>query len=197
MRRSARPSVLGLALALSAALLTSCGQGGAVAGAADDGGPSRTTPLASPSSSAAGDAEADASDAADPDASDPDASDPDASDPDVDPDAVVGCPDADVSLDRPEALAADFPLPTGLRITDVESRSEGRLVIQGVTQQDFTAVLHELQQALPKAGYQLSEGEVEPHDAESNFASSTTKGRWAIREVEGCGTLVSLVTADA
>ncbi|MGN6090061.1 MAG: hypothetical protein ACTHNT_12305 [Actinomycetales bacterium] len=182
MCRSARPSVLGLALALSAALLTSCGQGGAVAGAADDGGPSRTTQLASPSSSAAGD---------------PDASDPDASDPDVDPDAVVGCPDADVSLDRPEALPADFPLPTGLRITDVESRSEGRLVIQGVTQQDFTAVLHELQQALPKAGYQLSEGEVEPHDAESNFASSTTKGRWAIREVEGCGTLVSLVTADA
>lgn len=190
MRTPARSSSLGLALALGAVLLTSCGQGGSASGVSDDTTPSRTTQLSSSPSPADADAASGSADAT------AEGSQPSEADRGADPDAQAqGCPDSDVSLARPSALPADFPLPGGMRITDVEDRSEGRLVLQGVTTRDFTDVLHELQQALPKAGYQPSEGEVEPRDAESNFASSTTKGRWAIREVAGCGTLVSLVTA--
>jgi hypothetical protein len=88
--------------------------------------------------------------------------------------------------DRPDGFPADLPLPAAFVVTGSEQRSEGRVVLDGVATDDFETTLHFLQRELPKAGYRLTEGEVEEHDAESNFSGHGLRGRWAIRVADGC-----------
>jgi hypothetical protein len=71
-------------------------------------------------------------------------------------------------------------------VTAGQDRGSSGLVVSGVTDQGFHETLQALQRQLPAAGYRLSAGEVEADDAESDFASSTYQGRWAIRELPGC-----------
>ena len=89
-------------------------------------------------------------------------------------------------VDRPDGFPDDLPLPSSFVATGSDERSEGRLVLDGVTTEDLRTTLHFLQQELPKAGYRLTEGEVEEDDAESNFSGHGMKGRWAIRVADGC-----------
>jgi hypothetical protein len=95
----------------------------------------------------------------------------------------------------PAGFPTDFPLPAGTIVTTAEDRGSGGLVIEGVTPSAFTAVLHDLQTALPAKGFIPDNGETEPHDAESDWSSAGYTGRWAIRELTQCGgqTAVSVV----
>jgi hypothetical protein len=95
----------------------------------------------------------------------------------------------------PAGFPADFPLPAGTIVTTAEDRGTGGLVIEGVTPNAFTGVLHDLQTSLPAKGFTPSNGETEPHDAESDWSSATFTGRWAIRELTACSgqTAVSVV----
>ena len=47
-------------------------------------------------------------------------------------------------------------------------------------------MLSGLQKDLPANGFTPTEGESEPHDAESNWTSAGYEGRWAIRENPAC-----------
>lgn len=108
--------------------------------------------------------------------------DPDAAEPAEMP---TGChPRSTVSL--PPEFPKDLPVPQGATVTGVEHRSGHRLVVGAVTHHGFKPALTFLQKELPKAGYQLREGEVEEHDAESNFVSSKVKGRWTLRVMPDC-----------
>jgi hypothetical protein len=95
----------------------------------------------------------------------------------------------------PAGFPVDFPLPTGTIVTTADDRGSGGLVIEGVTPSAFSAVLHDLQTALPAKGFTPDHGETEPHDAESDWSSAGFTGRWAIRELTQCGgqTAVSVV----
>jgi hypothetical protein len=95
----------------------------------------------------------------------------------------------------PAGFPTEFPLPAGTIVTTAEDRGTGGLVIEGVTPAAFSNVLHDLQTSLPAKGFTPSDGETEPHDAESNWSSATFSGRWAIRELTQCGgqTSVSVV----
>lgn len=87
----------------------------------------------------------------------------------------------------PSGFPTDFPLPSGTVVTSVDDRgAKDGIVVTGVTSTRFAAVLKGLQSALPAKGFTPSEGEVEPHDAESNWSSAGFTGRWAIRELTGC-----------
>lgn len=99
------------------------------------------------------------------------------------------------AVDLPDGFPAGFPLPPGTIITSVQTRGAGVLVISGVTAAGFTEVLHALQKDLPAKGFVPKDGEVEPHDAESDWSSAAYDGRWAIREIAKCGgdTAVSFV----
>lgn len=79
-----------------------------------------------------------------------------------------------------------MPLPPGTAVTRVEKRSGNRLIIKAVVPASFKVVLRFLQQRLPDAGYPLSAGEVEPFDAESNFAGHGRVGRWTLRDGLDC-----------
>jgi len=85
----------------------------------------------------------------------------------------------------PAEFPADFPLPRGAIAVNT-SNSSGGIVLQAISPDGFKDVLKQLQEALPKAGYTLSKGEVEDNDAESNWDSAAHVGRWAIRTIPGC-----------
>jgi hypothetical protein len=95
----------------------------------------------------------------------------------------------------PEGFPADFPLPPGTIVYSVDNRGADGIVVTGVTATPFKSVLSSLQTDLPAHGYATKEGETEPHDAESNWASASYDGRWAIREIPQCNgeTLVNVV----
>lgn len=86
----------------------------------------------------------------------------------------------------PGSFPPDFPLPPGSVVYGSEQRSGGRTIVYAVVDRDVKAVLEQMQDGVRGAGYELTEGEVEERDAESNWAGNSYTGRWAIREVAGC-----------
>lgn len=100
---------------------------------------------------------------------------------------VVCSKDAAAKKIKPPAgFPSTFPLPPGTTLTSSSNRGSGGIVITGVTSTPFKTVLAALQKGLPRKGFTATEGEVEPHDAESNWSSATYVGRWAIREIPQC-----------
>ncbi|MFF7976439.1 hypothetical protein [Streptomyces sp. NPDC007905] len=99
--------------------------------------------------------------------------------------AQGGCPTA-ASLPLPKDFPENLPVPDGAVVTSVEHRTGGRLVVATVVRGGFDAALSFLHKRLPKAGYALKDGEVEEDDAESNFSSTTVRGRWALRKMPDC-----------
>ncbi|MGW0995827.1 hypothetical protein [Streptomyces sp. NPDC002520] len=99
--------------------------------------------------------------------------------------APGGCPTA-VSLPLPKGFPENLPVPDGAVVTSVEHRTGGRLVVATVVRGGFDTTLAFLHKQLPKAGYIPGEGEVEEDDAESNFSSTTVRGRWTLRKMSDC-----------
>jgi hypothetical protein len=103
---------------------------------------------------------------------------------------TVDCPAEATAVDLP----ADFPapLPEGTVVVHVEEREDGRdVVVTGVVPRAEPEVLTELQEAYAAAGLELTEGETEERDAESNFEGTTSDGealigRWGIRVISDC-----------
>ncbi|MEU0965034.1 hypothetical protein ABZ357_06150 [Streptomyces sp. NPDC005917] len=99
--------------------------------------------------------------------------------------ASGGCPTA-ASLPLPNDFPENLPVPDGAVVTSVEHRTGGRLVVATVVRGGFDTTLAFLHKRLPKAGYIPEEGEVEKDDAESNFSSTSVRGRWTLREMPDC-----------
>ena len=96
------------------------------------------------------------------------------------------CVDQAKETEIPAAFPSDFPLPDGAKVHATEERSGGRTIVYAVVDSDEKDVLKQLQDAMKGAGFTLTEGEVEEHDAESNWTGNGYTGRWAIREIAGC-----------
>jgi len=90
------------------------------------------------------------------------------------------------AVSLPAAYPRTAALPGGYLVTKVENRSEGRIVVTGVSPKDFRATLADMQRTFSANGWTLSQGEVEKDDAESNFEGNGFRGRWAIRAIEQC-----------
>jgi hypothetical protein len=107
--------------------------------------------------------------------------------------AVPACAKADTTIALPDGFPASFPLPPGTVITSKEERSGGRLIINTVVPGlDVKGVAEFFEQALPKAGFQVTEGESEPGEAEANYAGNGYQGRWKVNAIEGCAGAVTL-----
>jgi hypothetical protein len=96
------------------------------------------------------------------------------------------CVDQATQAEVPTTFPSAFPLPDDAVVYGAEQRSEGRTIVYAVVDRDVKDVLAQLQQDVPGAGFELTEGEVEERDAESNWTGNGYSGRWAIREVAGC-----------
>jgi hypothetical protein len=97
----------------------------------------------------------------------------------------------------PASFPSQFPLPDGAVVYATQKRSEGRVIVYAVVDDDVKSVLKQLQTDVPKAGFQLTEGEVEERDAESNWTGNGYTGRWAIREVADCTDQTSVTVLAA
>ena len=112
----------------------------------------------------------------------------------TDPDAGEGAAaDRSTCLADAEALAklpadypADFPLPPQTVAYDADDRGEEGVVVTGVTDLPFADVLDALNGPAQDAGFAVTEGETEEHDAEANWTGNGFRGRWAIRESSSC-----------
>ena len=78
----------------------------------------------------------------------------------------------------PDGWPSAVPLPSGLVVTRTERRSGGRLIAYGRVRGDFHAVVRSFNSRLPAAGFAQKMGEIDPHDAESDFIGRTVRGRW-------------------
>jgi hypothetical protein len=106
------------------------------------------------------------------------------------------CSRAARSVALPSGFPATFPMPPGVVVTAADDRGDAGFVVSGVTPAAFKDVLAALQHDLPAKGFTLQDGEIEPHDAESDWTSAGYDGRWAIRELPQChgDTAVSVVS---
>jgi hypothetical protein len=86
----------------------------------------------------------------------------------------------------PDGYPVDFPMPPGTVLFHVEDRGTDGVVATGITDTPFRAVLGALNGPAQHAGFKVSDGETEEHDAEANWAGNGYTGRWAIRESATC-----------
>lgn len=101
------------------------------------------------------------------------------------PPAPLPC-DASSGLPLPSGWPAALPLPAGLVITRTERRSGDRLIVVGRVPGDFRQVVSFFSAALPKAGFPQKDTEVDPGDAESEFAGAAGSGRWKVGNAGDC-----------
>jgi hypothetical protein len=87
--------------------------------------------------------------------------------------------------DLPAGYPTGFPLPSGTVVYHVEDRGTEGVVATGVTRTPFADVLSALNGA-KSAGFRVTEGETEEHDAEANWTGNGYTGRWTIRESASC-----------
>lgn len=95
----------------------------------------------------------------------------------VTPSAPYPCA-ATSGLALPQGWPGQVPLPPGLVVTRTERRSGDRLIAHGRVPGDFHAVVTFFNSSLSAAGFTQTDGQVDPHDAESDFRGSTLSGRW-------------------
>jgi len=95
--------------------------------------------------------------------------------------------DAD-PVDRP--YADGFPdvwrFPPQTTVYDVEDREGAGVIVTGVSSLPFQQILDYLNHDAVDAGFEVTEGETEEHDAEASWSTGDQQGRWAIRESADC-----------
>ncbi len=86
----------------------------------------------------------------------------------------------------PSGWARDFPLPRGTVVTSVRDRGADGVVGTGVVRGSLKSVLAQLNGPAQAAGWKVTTGETEEHDAEANWTGHGYRGRWAIRDSATC-----------
>ncbi len=87
-----------------------------------------------------------------------------------------------VSSDYP----TDFPLPDGAVAFNAEDRGGDGVIVTAATDKSLEDVLATLNGPAQDAGYKVTSGETEEHDAEANWEGNGFRGRWAIKESATC-----------
>ena len=95
--------------------------------------------------------------------------------------------DAD-PVDKPygEGFPEAWAFPAETTVYDVEDRGETGVIVTGISSAPFQDILDFLNHDAVDAGFEITEGETEEHDAEANWESDDRSGRWAIRESADC-----------
>ena len=86
----------------------------------------------------------------------------------------------------PGGVPTDWPWPVATVVFDAEDRGADGTILTATTSTAFTVVLAFLNGTVSDAGYAVTSGETEEHDAEANWSGNGFHGRWAIRESGTC-----------
>lgn len=94
--------------------------------------------------------------------------------------------DATAVSSYPVGYPKDFPLPDQTIVYHVQDLGAGGVVATGVTPLPLKDVLAALNGPAQDAGFKVSHGETEDHDAEANWSGKGYVGRWAIKDSASC-----------
>jgi hypothetical protein len=85
----------------------------------------------------------------------------------------------------PDAFPELFPLPRGALVR--RARDDGKTMnVEALVPGDIRDVSESLLNGLPRAGYDLGEGDSEQHEAESHFTGKGFAGFFKLNTVGGC-----------
>ena len=108
--------------------------------------------------------------------------------------ALPGCAQVGTKLDLPAELAS-VPLPEGSVIDSTREDAAGNTIYQGYIPGDVTAAKEYFEAELPKAGYDLGEGDSEDHEAEMEFDGHSVEARLKVHDIDGCDGALTLAIA--
>ena len=80
-----------------------------------------------------------------------------------------------------DGFAADWTWPDQSVVFNVEDRGEDGIIATAVTALPFAEVLAFMNGPVTDAGFVVSDGETEEHDAEADWSGNGYRGRWAIK----------------
>jgi hypothetical protein len=86
----------------------------------------------------------------------------------------------------PDGVPDDWPWPGSTVVFGAEDRGADGTILTATTSTAFSDVLAFLNGPVNHAGYAVTSGETEEHDAEANWSGNGFHGRWAIRESSTC-----------
>jgi len=116
---------------------------------------------------------------------------------------------ADVSTCSAEAKAVaapyggqfpeGWPFPPGTTVYDVEDRGDQGTILTAISTAPFQSILDFLNHDVVDAGFTITSGESEEHDAEAEWTGHEHRGRWAIRKSAHCPgeTVVQVLAAES
>jgi hypothetical protein len=92
------------------------------------------------------------------------------------------------AIERPygEGFPEDWTFPPQTTAFGYEDAGEAGVVVTAVSSTPFEQVLAYLNEDAVDAGFEVTGGETEEHDAEANWTAGAYDGRWAIRESSTC-----------
>lgn len=112
-------------------------------------------------------------------------------------DRTVCVKDATPVGSYPAGFPKDFPFPASTVVYNAQDRGPEGVILTGVTTLPFKQVLAALNGKAQAAGFKVTDGETEEHDAEANWTGNGFRGRWAIRASGSCAgqTVVQVLAA--
>ncbi len=85
-----------------------------------------------------------------------------------------------------EGFPEDWSFPPQTTAFGYEDTGEAGTVVTAVSSAPFPEILDYLNRDAVAAGFEVTGGETEEHDAEATWSAETYQGRWAIRESATC-----------
>ena len=85
-----------------------------------------------------------------------------------------------------EGFPADWRFPPQTTAFGYEDAGDAGVVVTAVSSAPFARVLRYLNEEAVAAGFEITDGETEEHDAEASWTAGEYDGRWAIRESGTC-----------
>jgi hypothetical protein len=109
---------------------------------------------------------------------------------------LPGCAQAGQSVQLPDALAG-LPLPDGAVIDHTRKDAAGNTIYGGFVPGDVKGAKEYFERELPKAGYDLGEGDSEDHEAEMEFDGQGAQARLKVHDIANCPNALTLEVATS
>jgi hypothetical protein len=100
--------------------------------------------------------------------------------------------EAGPEIDPPAAFPRAFPLPEGTVLDRQRRQAGGFTVVEGYVPGELEQNQDFFTDELPKAGFELGEGDAEEHEAETDFSGRGVQGHLKIHDIPGCDGALTL-----
>lgn len=108
--------------------------------------------------------------------------------------ALPSCTNAGSAVELPDELSK-LPLPAGSVIDHTRKDAAGNAIYGGYVAGDVKGAKDYFERELPKAGYDVGEGDSEDHEAEMEFDGNGAQAHLKVHDIDGCPGALTLEVA--